>query len=194
MFLDRDGTITDEVGYVNHPSRLRLLRGSADAIRMLNDRGVYAVVTTNQAGIARGYFTEDVLKATNERLLKLLARRCARLDGLYYCPHHPTVGPAEYRIDCNCRKPKPGMIESACRDLPIDLANSYMVGDRISDSTFGHRLGLRTVMVMTGYGRGEFKYQRESWTDAPDHFAPDLRRAVEWIMQDLENRGVLTDK
>ena len=182
IFLDRDGTITEECGYVNHPSRLKLLRGAGEAVRMCNEHGYLAVVVTNQAGVARGYFTEDLVPVVHERLRRLLVRHGAHLDGIYYCPHHPSVGPPAYRIDCNCRKPKTGMIEAACRDLPIDLARSWMVGDRITDSAFGHKLGLRTVMVLTGYGRGEHEYQRRNWTDEPDYIAPNLCAAVRWIL------------
>jgi D-glycero-D-manno-heptose 1,7-bisphosphate phosphatase len=188
VFLDRDGTITAEAGYINHPSRLKLIRGAAEAIKACNDAGLHVVVVTNQAGVARGYFKEELIGVVHQRLAKLLAAKGARVDAIYYCPHHPTVGAPEYRIECNCRKPGTGMIETACRDLPIDLGHSYMVGDRISDSRFGHKLGLRTVMVLTGYGRGEHEYQRQDWTDTPDHVAKDLRTAVQWILQDLAHR------
>jgi D-glycero-D-manno-heptose 1,7-bisphosphate phosphatase len=188
VFMDRDGTMTVEGGYINHPSRLKLITGTADAVRMCNENGLLAVVTTNQAGVARGYFTEDLIHVVHGRMRKLLEKKNAHLDGVYYCPHHPREGAPVYRIDCNCRKPKTGMIEAACRDLPVDLAHSYMVGDKISDSEFGHKLGLRTVMVLTGYGRGEHQYQRKDWKDTPDHIAKDLRAAVRWIIEDLKNR------
>ena len=190
VFMDRDGTMTVEGGYINHPSRLKLITGTAEAVRTLNDNGIYAVVTTNQAGVARGYFTEDMIHTVHERMRKLLARHNATLDAIYYCPHHPREGGPGYRLDCNCRKPRPGMIEQACKELPIDLTRSYMVGDKISDSEFGHALGLRTVMVKTGYGRGEYEYQRQDWKDQPDHIAKDLRAAVKWILQDLASREV----
>lgn len=188
VFMDRDGTITVEGGYINHPSRLHLIRGSADAIRLCNENDLQAVVVTNQAGVARGYFKEEMIGVVHERLRRQLAKRDAHLDGVYYCPHHPRTGPPEYRIECNCRKPKPGMIQAACRDLPIDLSRSYMIGDKITDSEFGHGLGLRTVMVMTGYGRGEYEYQRDQWIDQPDHFARNLHDAVKWVIQDLKAR------
>lgn len=189
IFLDRDGTMTEEAGYINHPSRLHLLRCTAEAVRLCNENNILAVVVTNQAGVARGYFTEDLLKVVLEKMRLTLENKGAHLDGIYYCPHHPREGTPEYRVECNCRKPRTGMIEAACRELPIDLERSYMVGDRISDSKFGHKLGLRTVMVMTGYGRGEYEYQRQSWTDEPDHFAPNLLSAVRWILEDLKQRN-----
>jgi D-glycero-D-manno-heptose 1,7-bisphosphate phosphatase len=191
VFIDRDGTMTVEGGYINHPSRLRLISGSAEAVRQLNHAGIFAMLVTNQAGVARGYFTEDLLKQVHAKLKRMLAAKDARLDALYYCPHHPREGPPEYRLDCNCRKPRTGMIEQACRDFAVDLSRSYMVGDKISDSEFGHKLGLRTVMVMTGYGRGEHEYQRQDWTDQPDHLARNLREAVKWITADLASRNNL---
>jgi D-glycero-D-manno-heptose 1,7-bisphosphate phosphatase len=191
IFLDRDGTLTEEAGYINHPMRLRLIRGAAEAVRSCNDSGLLVVVVTNQAGVARGYFKEELIAVVHDKLRGMLAKEGAHLDAIYYCPHHPSVGPPEYQVACNCRKPRPGMIEAACRDLPIDLERSYMVGDRISDSKFGHKLGLRTVMVMTGYGRGEYEFQRRTWTDSPDHIASNLRDAVDWVLNDLRGRGKL---
>ena len=184
--MDRDGTMTVEGGYINHASRLKLIPGTAEAVRRCNDLGLLAVVVTNQAGVARGYFTEDLIHVVHDRLRQMIEKKSGgRLDAIYYCPHHPREGGEGYRLDCDCRKPRPGMIERACRELPVDRARSYMVGDKISDVEFGQRLGLRTVMVMTGYGRGEYEYQRQDWKVQPDHVAKDLRRAVEWIAGDL---------
>jgi D-glycero-D-manno-heptose 1,7-bisphosphate phosphatase len=186
VFLDRDGTLTEEIGYVNHPLRLQLIPGVAEAIRRFNDAGILTVVVTNQAGAARGYFTEDLIDVTHVRLRRLLREATgARLDAIYYCPHHPREGPDHLRIRCHCRKPAPGMIRRASYELPVDLTRSIMVGDKISDSEFGHRLGLRTVMVMTGYGRGEYTYQRQNWTDTPDLLSPDLLTASDWIMEQV---------
>jgi D-glycero-D-manno-heptose 1,7-bisphosphate phosphatase len=183
VFLDRDGTLTEEIGYVNHPMRLKLIPGVARAIRLLNEAGILTVVVTNQAGAARGYFTEDLIDVTHQRLRNLLREETnAHLDAVYYCPHHPREGPAHLRIRCDCRKPGPGMIRRAASEWPIDLSRSIMVGDKISDSEFGHRLGLRTVMVMTGYGRGEHTYQRQDWQDTPDLLAEDLGAATDWIL------------
>lgn len=188
VFMDRDGTMTVEGGYINHPSRLKLIPTTADAVRLCNEHDLLAIVATNQAGVARGYFTEDMIHVVHKRLGTMLAKKNAVLDAIYYCPHHPREGKPPYRAQCDCRKPGPGMIERACRELPVDKAHSYMVGDKISDSEFGHRLGLRTVMVMTGYGRGEYEFQRQDWTDTPDFIAKNLKHAVEWIIQDLKTR------
>ena len=183
VFIDRDGTLTEEVGYVNHPKRLRLLARSGEAIRRLNEAGVPAVVVTNQAGIARGYFTEDVLHATSAELHALLAREGARLDGLYICAHHPTAGEPPFRMDCECRKPKPGLLLKAAADLDLDLRRSVMIGDKGSDLEVAPAVGGRSVLVLTGYGRGEWEYRRELLPVTPDHVATDLLDAVEWVLK-----------
>ena len=182
VFLDRDGTLTDEVGYVNHPSRLRLLPRSAEAIRRLNAAAVPAVVVTNQAGIARGYFSQDVLDTVNATLVARLAEAGARLDGIYVCPHHPTEGEPPYRARCECRKPKPGLLRRAAAELGVDLARSTMIGDKPSDLVPGREVGAATVLVLTGYGRGEWEYHRDRFEVKPDHVADDLLDAVEWAL------------
>jgi D-glycero-D-manno-heptose 1,7-bisphosphate phosphatase len=182
VFLDRDGTLTEEVGYVNHPSRLRLLPRAAEAIRRLNAAGVAAVVVTNQAGIARGYFSVCVLHAVNDALRAQLADAGARLDGLYACMHHPTEGEAPYRAQCECRKPKPGLLLRAAAELGLDLPRSTMVGDKASDLVPARAVGADAVLVLTGYGRGEWEYQRERFEVVPDHVAGDLLDAVEWAL------------
>jgi D-glycero-D-manno-heptose 1,7-bisphosphate phosphatase len=182
VFIDRDGTLTEEVGYVNHPSRLRLLPRSAAAVRRLNEAGIAAVVATNQAGVARGYFSPEVMEATHERLIALLKDAGAHLDGLYVCPHHPTEGAPPFRADCECRKPKPGLLLGAARDLGLDLSESTMVGDKASDLLVAPAVGCRAVLVLTGYGLGEWEYRRSHFSRAPDHVAGDLLDAVEWVV------------
>jgi D-glycero-D-manno-heptose 1,7-bisphosphate phosphatase len=182
VFIDRDGTLTEEVGYVNHPSRLRLLPRAAEAIRRLNAAGVPAVVVTNQAGIARGYFTESVLHAVNDALRVQLAGAGARLDGLYACLHHPSEGQAPYRAQCECRKPRPGLLLRAAADLGLDLGRSTMIGDKASDLVPARTVGAGAVLVLTGYGRGEWEYRREHFEVQPDHVAADLLDAVDWAL------------
>jgi D-glycero-D-manno-heptose 1,7-bisphosphate phosphatase len=182
VFIDRDGTLTEEVGYVNHPKRLRLLPRSAEAICRLNRAGIAAVVVTNQAGVARGYFSEDVLHAVNAGLVSALEAAGAHLDGLYVCPHHPTEGAPPWKADCDCRKPKPGLLVRAAADLALDLAASTVVGDKASDLAVAPRVGARSVLVLTGYGLGEWEYQRATFPVAPDHVAEDLLDAVEWVL------------
>jgi D-glycero-D-manno-heptose 1,7-bisphosphate phosphatase len=183
IIMDRDGTVCDEVGYVNHVDRIRLLPGSADAIRAANESGFQTVVVTNQAGVARGYFAESLVDDVHDRVRELLAADGARLDGIYYCPHHPDIGAPAYRKACDCRKPRPGMLERARDEMGIDLAASYMVGDSAKDIEAGHRAGATTILVLTGYGKGELEHQSERWRVRPDHIAADLGAAVKWIFE-----------
>ena len=183
VFIDRDGTLTEEVGYVNHVSRLRLLARSAQAIRRLNEAGVAAVVVTNQAGIARGYFSEDTLHAVNDALVGLLKDEGAHLDGIYVCPHHPREGEPPFRAHCECRKPQPGLLVRAAAELTLDLRASTMVGDKASDLVPARTVGARGVLVLTGYGRGEWEHRREHFSVSPDFVAADLLDAVEWILR-----------
>jgi D-glycero-D-manno-heptose 1,7-bisphosphate phosphatase len=182
VFIDRDGTLTEEVGYVNHPERLRLLPRSAQAVRRLNDAGIAAVVVTNQAGVARGLFSEAVLAAVNAALVAQLKDAGAVLDGIYVCIHHPTEGVPPYRVVCECRKPKPGLLQRAAADHGLDLARSTLVGDKASDLGAARAAGARGVLVLTGYGLGEWAYGRHRFGAAPDHVAADLLEAVEWTL------------
>jgi D-glycero-D-manno-heptose 1,7-bisphosphate phosphatase len=182
IFMDRDGTVCDEVGYVNHVDRIRLLPRSAAAIRAANDAGFQTVVVTNQAGVARGYFAESLVDDVHDRVRELLAEQGARLDGIYYCPHHPEVGSPPYRKDCTCRKPRSGMLERARDEMGIDLPASYMIGDTAKDVGAGHRAGTTNVLVLTGYGKGELEYQSHAWSVKPDHVAADLQDAITWIL------------
>jgi D-glycero-D-manno-heptose 1,7-bisphosphate phosphatase len=182
VFIDRDGTVSEEVGYVNHPTRYRVFPYTAPAIKLLNDAGVLAVLVTNQAGVARGYFAEEMIGQVHDLLRQALARGGAQLDAIYYCPHHPSVGAPPYRLDCDCRKPRPGLIERAARDLDIDLPASWMIGDRYGDVELARNAGVRSAFVLSGYGRGEWEYQRAGWQHEPDLVADDLLAAVRAII------------
>jgi len=181
--MDRDGTVAEEVGYVNHVSRVRLLPGSAQAIQRIREAGFLAVVVTNQSGVAREYFEETLVGRVHERLAELLTREGAALDAIYYCPHHPREGEPPYRRECDCRKPQPGLLTLAAAERQIDLARSYMVGDGIVDVGAGASVGATTILVLTGYGRGLLEHRRSRWTVQPDHIAEDLPSAVSWILQ-----------
>jgi len=182
IFIDRDGTLNEEVGYIDRPARLRLFPFAAEALRLINAAGWRAILVTNQSGVARGYFSEARLAEMHERLAAVLARKGARLDAIYYCPHHPTEGLPPYRQDCDCRKPKPGLIESAARDFRLDLAQCFVIGDRYRDVEMAHRAGASGVLVLTGYGRDEYEHERASWTNAPEHIAENLLEAVKSIL------------
>jgi D-glycero-D-manno-heptose 1,7-bisphosphate phosphatase len=183
VFMDRDGTISEEIGYVNHPSRYRVFPYSAEAVRLLNEAGWLAVLVTNQAGVARGYFTEEMIGSVHHILSAEMEGGGARLDAIYYCAHHPSVGQPPYRVDCDCRKPKPGLIRRAAEELEIDLAQSWMVGDRYSDIELARNAGVGAAFVLSGYGRGEWEFQRACWTTQPDLVAEDLLEAVRKIIE-----------
>lgn len=182
VFMDRDGTISEEIGYVNHPARYRVFPYAGEAVRLLNQSNYLAILVTNQAGVARGYFTEDVIKAVHARLEKELAEDNAQLDAIFYCAHHPSVGEAPYCLDCDCRKPKPGLITRAAAEFEIDLQRSWMIGDRYSDVELARNAGVRSAFVLSGYGLGEWEYQRGNWKTQPDLVANDLLEAVRLIV------------
>jgi D-glycero-D-manno-heptose 1,7-bisphosphate phosphatase len=182
VFIDRDGTLSEEVGYINHASRFRLFPYAASAVKHLNENGWLAIVITNQAGVARGYFTEDIIQTVHEAMTKDLKSNGARLDAIYYCAHHPSVGEPPYCFDCDCRKPKPGLISRAAQEFDIDLSESWMVGDRYSDVELARNAGMKSMFVMSGYGRGEWEHQRQNWTQQPDQVTENLLEAVRLIV------------
>jgi len=182
VFLDRDGTLIEEVGYVNHPSRVRLLPGAAEAVARLRASGRAVVVVTNQAGIARGYLPRSLVDAAHAELERQLAAAGAEVDGIYLCPHHPTEGVGELRVACECRKPGAGLLRAAAADLGLDLARAAIVGDLPSDIAAGAAVGARTVLVLTGLGRGEWEYRRTLFAVPPDHVCDDLAAAASWIL------------
>lgn len=183
IFMDRDGTINDEMGYINHITRFKLLPRSGAAIRLINERDYKAVIITNQSGVGRGYFPESLVHEIHENLKKSLFLEGAYIDGIYHCPHHPTHGIGKYKKDCDCRKPKIGMIKKAAKDLDIDLSRSYMVGDRGVDIQMAKEFGGKGILVLTGYGMGEYEYLKTIWSVEPDYIAKDLYDAVEWILR-----------
>ncbi len=185
VFIDRDGTISEEVGYINHLSRFQIYPWSPQAIRNLNHRGLKVIVVTNQAGVARGYFTEDLVIQVHEKLRHELAESGAQLDAIYYCPHHPSVGDPPYRQDCNCRKPKPGMLYRAAQELNVNLARSFMVGDRYGDIELAHSVGAHSIFVLSGYGLGEYEQQRHNWKVQPEWVVKDLLEAARIVLDSV---------
>lgn len=153
VFLDRDGTVVEEVDYLARPEQLRLIPGAASAIRALNEQGLAVVVVTNQSAIARGMLTEDGLDAIHQRLTDMLAAEGAHLDAIYYCPHLTEGGLAPYDRPCDCRKPAPGMLLQAAKEHCIDLTVSAMIGDSLRDLDAGAAAGCKTlILVRTGHG------------------------------------------
>ena len=180
VFMDRDGTINEEVSYLSRMEQLRLYPQTYEAIRLINAAKMKAVVVTNQSGIARGYFTEDFVRRVHDRINELLGAEGARIDGFYVCPHHPIYGNGIYKQHCECRKPKPGMLLQAAEEMNIDLTRSYMIGDMLKDIEAGKKAGAKGVLVLTGYGTNIVR------TDMPAYIAGDILDAVGWIMKDRE--------
>ena len=152
VFLDRDGTINEEVGYLDRLEKLRIYPEAFDAVRLINQSGMKAVVISNQSGVARGYFDEAFVETVHDRIQVLLKEHRAWIDRFYYCPHHPTEGTGVYRRACACRKPEAGLLLRASQEMAIDLARSYMVGDMPKDIEAGGKAGVKGILVKTGYG------------------------------------------
>ena len=187
VFLDRDGTVNEQMGYINHISRFHLLPDAARAIKLLNDNNIPVVVVSNQSGLARGYFPEELLEEVNAKMEKLLAEAGASIDALYICPHHPEAKEAKFRQTCNCRKPKIGMLLQAADELKLDLTKSFMVGDRWSDIKCAHNAGCTPILVLTGYGRGDYRYIGPDQEIQPSFVAENLFETVEWILKKIDN-------
>jgi len=177
VFIDRDGTLNEDIGYVSTPDELVLYPWAAEAVRLINESGLLTVVITNQSGIARGMYTEETLDAIHSRMIEELAREGARIDAVYYCPHHPEIGDVRYRIACECRKPRTGMLDKAVREHMIDLAQSFVIGDKASDIKLAENAGARGALVLTGYGRETFAHPGR-WPCAPEIVAENLLEAV----------------
>ncbi|WKZ32550.1 MAG: HAD family hydrolase [Thermodesulfobacteriota bacterium] len=175
VFLDRDGTINEDVGYLSDPDGLILIEGATKAIRLFNERDLKVIVLSNQSGVGRGYYTDAQVHAVNRRLKDLLGREGAIIDGVYYCNHHPD-------IDCQCRKPLPGLVELAALEHEFDSKKAYMVGDKASDVGLARNIGAKGILVLTGKGAGEL----EGMEEAPDFIARDILEAAAWILADLE--------
>ena len=176
VFIDRDGTICEEFGYLNHLSRFRMFPFVAAALRRLNEAGYPVIVVSNQSGVARGYFPESLVQQVNQAMIQQLSEAGAKVDAVYYCPH------ASSEI-CSCRKPKTGMLDCAAREHRIDLQRSFVVGDRYGDVELAHNAKARGVLVRTGYGEGELAWHAAKWPAPPDFVASDLAQAVDWILR-----------
>lgn len=181
IFLDRDGVIVEDSNYVHRTDQLKLIPGSAEAIKLLNENNFLIIVVTNQAGIAKGYFTEEDTILFNRLMEEKLKRRGAHIDAIYYCPHHPDAKIEKYKINCNCRKPKPGMLKEAEKDFNIDLRRSFIIGDKLSDIDAGKCVECKTIMVLTGYGKDEPK------NDTIYHIAQNLYCAVEYLLAEQQS-------
>lgn len=183
IFFDRDGTLNEEVGYAGSLDRFHVYPFAAEAVRRVNQAGLLAILVTNQAGVARGYFPESAVHDLYAALQKHLAAHGAFLDAMYYCPHHPEAGVGEYLQACDCRKPKPGLLQRAARDFHLDLTACALISDRTVDIGMAQRLGLSTALVLTGYGQRDHEHLRVVGGQAPDVVAPDALAAVDQILR-----------
>ena len=182
VFIDRDGTLNEDIGYVSRPEELVMYPWSAEAVRLINEAGLLAVVITNQSGIARGMYTEKTLAEIHSMMIRELAEQGARIDAVYYCPHHPDVGNHRYRLECDCRKPRPGLLRAAATDHDIDLGASFVIGDKASDIKLAERTGARAALVLTGYG-SETLAHPERWPCMPEIVAENVLGAVKRIIE-----------
>ena len=181
IFIDRDGTINKEIGHLNDPNKLELIDGASEAIKILNKAGLLAIVLTNQPVIARGDLSYEGLQHIHNYLETLLGRKNAYLNDIYFCPHHPDKGfkgeIKKLKRSCNCRKPKAGMIESAIKDYNILLSSSWMIGDSTCDIELGAKVGMKTILVLTGIAGTDGKYGAK-----PDFVMPSIHEAVKFII------------
>ena len=191
IFIDRDGVICED-GYISSPEQLKLLSGAADAIAKINKLGFLAIVITNQPVIARGECTEEDVQKINQKMVECLLKKGARIDAVYYCPHHPEQRndipewAQKYRIDCDCRKPKPGLFIQAAREHNIDLTTSFMIGDSTRDILAGKNAGCKTILVGTGCVGKDGKFDAR-----PDAVAEDILEAVNMISEASEMPAVI---
>ena len=181
VFLDRDGTLLEEAGYLDRLERLVFFPFAIDAIRLLNRGGFAVVIITNQSGVGRGMYEEEFVVRAHEVVDQRVRAGGGRIDGYYYCPHHPAAEVERYRRDCICRKPGPGMLQQAAAELNLDLARSYAVGDKWTDVQAGVAAGARGILVRTGYGRSSETSPKRPIV--PEFVADDVIAAASWILR-----------
>lgn len=182
VFLDRDGTINVEKNYLHKIEDWEWTHRAVEAIKLINEAGYLAIVVSNQAGVARGYYTEKDVEFLHQQVDVMLAQHGAHIDAYYYCPHHTEVG--EIR-DCECRKPKPGLLIQARQDWNIDFEKSFMIGDKLIDAEAAMRVGVASVVVMTGYGEAE-----STMVSKQTKFCENLYEAVNTILNNKAKNGI----
>jgi len=187
VFLDRDGVLIEDVHLLTRSDQVRLCPGASDAIRELRCAGFVIVVVTNQTVVARGLASENDVLTVNEHIQHLLSETNGeKVDRFYVCPHHPNATLVEYRVDCACRKPRPGLLFQAASELNLNLAASYMIGDRMSDIVAGHRAGCTTLLVETGmHTAPSIESSATDMSVIPDVVCSDLMEAANWILDNV---------
>jgi D-glycero-D-manno-heptose 1,7-bisphosphate phosphatase len=182
VFLDRDGTLIEDVGYLDRLQRVQLYSWSIEAVRLMQRAGFAVVIVTNQAGVARGMLNEKVVHEVFEYLQKQCLQAGTTLAGHYYCPHLPDAPLLAYRQECECRKPKPGMLYQAAADLDLSLEQSFVIGDRWTDVQLAHVVGARGILVKTGYGATQINDRPDNFS-AADAYSEHLLEAVGWVLK-----------
>jgi D-glycero-D-manno-heptose 1,7-bisphosphate phosphatase len=187
VFLDRDGTLLEEAGYLDRLDKIALFPYATDAVRLLNRAGFSVIVITNQSGVGRGMYSEEFVIRTHDVMTERLGAGGARVDGYYYCPHHPDASLDRYRIECDCRKPSPGMLRTAANDLGLDLRRSFTVGDKWTDVAVGTAVGAKGILVRTGYGLSS-DAARPAGVE-PAFVADNIAAAAAWIRRQSRSAG-----
>lgn len=183
VFLDRDGTINKDVGYPRDFQAIEIFPYSFEAVRKINQAGLLAVIVTNQSGIGRGLIEERNLLKIHQKLKESFAEYKAHFDGIYFCPHYPFSPAPRYRMDCQCRKPNPGMGKKAAQELGVDLKKSYMIGDKVEDILFGMNIQAKPILCLTGFGPESLSKLEEIGIN-PAYVAETLLDAVNWILKE----------
>lgn len=189
VFLDRDGTINEEIGYLSDFRQFKFIPRSIEAIKMINRIGLKAIVVTNQAGIARGYIKEKDLLEIHRFMEDRILHEGGFLDAIYFCPHHPDGDVEEYRRICNCRKPRAGMLYTALKRFKIRIEDSYIIGDRLLDISMAYNAGAKGILVRTGNGQEEINKNMFLEIIKPHFIANDLYEGVTWIINDLKAKN-----
>lgn len=187
VFIDRDGTINEEAGYINHIDSFRMFDFVPHAIRLLNKHNILTIVITNQGGIARGYFSEELVYSIHKKMMGDLSKMGAKIDAVYYCPHYPGANHPLYGIDCDCRKPKTGLIKRALADFDIDKRRMFVIGDKLVDMELAHNVGAYKILVRTGYGKGE-ELKIDKLPFKVDAVTDDLLGAVLMILENIKQQ------
>jgi len=185
VFIDRDGTLIVDKGYLGDPEGVEFIPNAIEALRILNGLGYIVVVVSNQSGVARGFFTIQDVERVNQRVIELAEKSGARIDAIYYCPHYEGGIVEEYAISCNCRKPAPGLLFRARDELNIDLRGSFVVGDKEADIELAKNVGARGILVLTGYGHETLAQTKVK----PDYIAKDILDAAEWIKRNTKTNA-----
>jgi len=184
IFLDRDGTLIEDVNYLRNIEDIHLLPGAVEAVRRINQSGIPAVIVTNQSAVARGMLSEEELVQIQLEINRIFDENGAHFDAFYYCPHHPEFGNHTYRIECDCRKPRPGMLLGAAKELGLSLSESVMVGDSESDVQAGRAGGCKTVLLAPSAASAEKDFPNT----VADFVAFDILNAVDWALENMSEQ------